>query len=188
MKQVFYFFTFLLIFAHPTFAQSVKEHKEVKKAFSEYLKAFQQKDFEGILDLIYPKLYELVSREKMKKALTSSYTKQIEFKNFKIKKVSKVIEHQSIKYASLECSGSMFVHLSDEEMEGADMVVKYFKSSFGESKVKKDLKNQRIIVETDILAMAILDPAYTGWMFIQLDSKDHPLFAKVIPKEVIDKF
>jgi len=146
---------------------------------------------DGVLDYLYPRVFELAPREQLRKAMMESFadtTMNLNFKNVGIDKVSSVLAVDEVKYALVDYHFTMSLKLLQEmDDAGLDFMLGIFKAKYGKKGVTMDRATQTILIDVTAEAYAINDPQYAGWKFLEKKDQYKNMVETWLPKRVLKK-
>ncbi|WP_298901001.1 hypothetical protein [uncultured Psychroserpens sp.] len=185
----------VVLFTLSGFAQSHKE--EITKNAETYYEYMTNQNFDGVLDYMYPKVFDKLSREQMKLGMEQMFNSpemKIEFVSNKVTDVSDKMDVEDITYAAVFYNSKMrmtFISEKDKPEEEQKSFLEFMsgimKTQFGETNVTSDLKTLSLLVNMDANMFAIKDPKYKGWKFIGNDDAMKELVDSIIPESIRTK-
>ena len=194
MKLLYVFLFFTLISASLS-AQSYKT--EIKTHAEDYYALLNTKDFDGILDYMYPKVFEMAPREQMKIGMQQMFNSKdmdIEFLSNTVERVTDTNKLDDKTYAAVFYNSKMKMTFtsekdkSKEEQKGfMDFIKTTMDTQFGAENVTLDLENLSLIINMDANMFAIKDPQYDEWKFIGNDDAMKQLVDSIIPEKIRTK-
>lgn len=183
-------FTFLFTFSG--LAQSNKE--TITKHAETYYTHLTNQNFDGILDYMYPQVFEIAPREQMKIGMQQMFNSpdmKIEFLSNEVTQVSHEKEVDGINYAAVFYNSKMkmtFLTEADNSAEDQKSFLEFMKvtmdSQFGAENVTSDLETMSLVINMDANMFAINDPKYKEWKFIGNDDAMKSLVDTIIPEVV----
>ncbi|MFT4780522.1 MAG: hypothetical protein ACJAZK_002965 [Psychroserpens sp.] len=183
---------FALLFTSASFAQS--HTAEITKNAQIYYDYMTAQNFDGVLDYMYPKVFEMAPRAQMKAGMEQMFSSpemKIEFISNDVTKVSEEKVVEKITYAAVFYNSKMkmtFVseqNKPEEDRKGfLDMMKSTMDSQFGAANVASDLKTMSLVINMDATMFAIKDPQYTGWKFLGNDDAMKMLVDSIVPESV----
>jgi hypothetical protein len=181
-----------LLFTVASFAQS--HTVEITKNAQTYYDYMTAKNFDAVLDYMYPKVFDMAPRAQMKAGMEQMFSSpdmKIEFVSNDITKVSEEKVVDDITYAAVFYNSKMkmtFVSELDkpqEERKGFfDIMKSTMDSQFGGENVTPDFKTMSLIVNMNATMFAIKNPQYTGWKFLGNDDAMKMLVDSIVPESV----
>nr|WP_321221198.1 hypothetical protein [uncultured Psychroserpens sp.] len=181
-----------LLISLSSFAQSHKA--EITKNAQTYYDYMTNQNFDGVLDYMYPKVFEMAPRAQMKAGMEQMFSSpdmKIEFLSNDVTKVSEEKVVEGITYAAVFYNSKMkmtFVSEQDKQEDDKKAFLEFMKvtmdSQFGEGNVTSDIKSMSLVINMDATMFAIKDPQYEGWKFIGNDDAMKQLVDSIIPESV----
>lgn len=188
------FFITLVITLLITFSSIAQSQAEITKHAETYYDHMTNQNFDGVLDYMYPKVFEMASREQMKagmEQMLNSKEMKIEFISNDVSRVTDDIELDGVTYALVFYSSKMkmtFVSEMEKPEEDRKGFLEFMKgtmeSQFGEGKVTSDLKTMSLVITMDSNMFAIKDPKYPVWKFIGNDDTMKQLVNTIVPEPI----
>ena len=185
----------VVLFTLSGFAQSYKE--EVTKNAETYYEYMTNQNFDGVLDYMYPKVFDKVPREQLKLGMEQMFNSpemKIEFVSNTVTDVSDKVEEEGISYAAVFYNSKMrmtFISEKDKPEEEQKSFLEFMsgimKTQFGEENVTSELKTVSLLVNMDANMFAIKDPKYKGWKFVGNDDAMKALVDSIIPENIRTK-
>ncbi|OUR98123.1 hypothetical protein A9Q86_13765 [Flavobacteriales bacterium 33_180_T64] len=182
----------MLCFTVSSFSQTYTE--EITKNAQIYYDYMTNQNFDGVLDYMYPKVFEMAPREQMKlgmEQMFSSPDMKIEFVSNDVTRVTDDTKVEGITYAVVFYNSKMkmtFLSELDKPEEEQKSFLGFMKvtmqTQFGEDNVISDQKAMSLVINMDATMFAIKDPKYTGWKFIGNDDTMKHLVNSIIPESV----
>jgi len=197
-KQNFYTMKHLLTLCltlFMTLSVVAQSHKEVIiKEAQTYYDYMTNQNFDGVLDYMYPKVFEMASRDQMKAGMEQMFSSpemKIEFLNNDVTSVSDKKEVEGVTYAAVYYNSKMkMTFLSElDKPEGdkktfIDFMKATMDTQFGVENVTSDVETMSLVINMDANMFAIKDPKYDGWKFIGNDDAMQVLVNSIIPESV----
>ncbi len=170
-------------------------HKTVlTKEANMYFEYMSNQNFDGVLDYMYPKIFESAPRESMKQGMEQMFNAEdmkIQFLSNNVTKITDQTEADGINYAAIFYDSTMkMTFLSElnqpkEEREGFLMFMKAtMESQFGEGNVTEEKEEMALIIKMSATMFAINDPQYDSWKFLGNDDAMKTLVSTIIPDRV----
>lgn len=191
MKSVFTLL-FTLLFTFSGISQSHKD--EITKHADTYYDYLTEQNFDGVLDYMYPKVFDMAPKEQMKAGMQQMFNSpdmKIEFVSNEVTHVSKEKEVEGITYAVVFFNSKMkmtFLSETDKPEEEQKGFLEFMKatmdSQFGAENVTSNPKTMSLVINLDANMFAIMDPAYKEWKFIGNDDAMKSLVDTIIPEVV----
>jgi hypothetical protein len=160
---------------------------------AEFLKANDDMDLDKVMDYVYPKVYDIVPKADLLKAMKDGFDNnevKIELDSLKIEKQHPVFEMENGSFSKMSYSMVMLMTFIDDDPnakveERNKMILATMEEKYGKGKVNFDEKGVlRIRVLNQMVA--VKDEYAKDWCFVNLKEED-PMIAKLFSKEVLDK-
>ena len=161
---------------------------EVREALDTYFKTTVDKDVDGMLDMIYPKLYEKATREQIKAAfdaLNNSPLYDVKFQDLKVGGLGEVLSEGDERFCKVNYSFVMGFTMQTEDPGTIDQFGNALKTQLGAEKVSWDEDANTYWVANITNMVAIAGPTYEGWKFIELKPEMQSL--NLIPESVLQR-
>ncbi|WP_026754431.1 hypothetical protein [Sediminibacter sp. Hel_I_10] len=182
----------ILFISITTQAQTYKT--DITKNAQTYYQYLTDQNFDGILDYMYPRVFELAPRQDMKAGMQQMFNSpdmQIEFLSNTVNRVTDSVQVDGLTYAIVFYNSKMkMTFVSEQNKPEADQkgFLDFMKttmdSQFGAGNVTSDLENMSLTINMDANMFAIKDPQYDGWKFIGNDDAMKKLVDSIIPLSV----
>jgi hypothetical protein len=195
--------TFLLatILIIGAYGQSTKD--EVKNTFHDYFNTVMQQENEKTLGYIYPKLFDIIPKEKMldimnkTKADTST---RVVLADPSITRISETTKIEATEYVVIQYTFKMTMTFSkspepdseeevdsepEEDSDPIDFTYEMFKEKYGERNVKIDRESNTLEANISNEMFGIRDPSYEDWKFLEKKESMKPILEKLLPKKVL---
>ena len=191
MKKIFFAVICLLTL---NLANSQDEKEAVKKASMDYFQHMVDQDFDGILDAMYPKVFEAVPKEQMKMGMQQMFSNpemKIEFISNDIKRVTDAKKVEDKTYRAVFYRSEMkmtFVSEQDKPEADRKSFLDFMKTTmdtqFGQENVTANAEDTSLNIVMNSNMFAIKAPSYEGWKFIGNDDNMKQLIDSIIPESV----
>lgn len=189
--KLLYLLPFLCL---PLFSPAQSETETaISKRLQEYYEANQQRDWETVVDMLYPPLLELSSREAMVQMFSDMEGNGmvINMNSFDTKSVSAPLEQEGERFAKVDYVSEISIQFTSEAFREPTMVERLrsnFDQEYGSENVQHDAETNTFTIQADKSLLAIKQAGETSlWTFIEMDN-DNPTVGKLIPQPVIDHF
>jgi len=190
--------TSLLIFALTTMiiiGTNGQSDIEVKTTFHDYFTTVMQQENEKTLDYIYPKLFDLIPKDRMLEMMNKTKadtTTRVSLVSPSVTRISEVTKVGGTDYVLIQYTFQMTMTFTlaknedgEEETEPFDFTAEVLKEKYGKKNVTEDRENNTLKANVSNEMFAIRDPAYTGWKFLEKKENMQPILSKLLPKEVL---
>ncbi|MEY8849377.1 hypothetical protein AB9K26_11205 [Psychroserpens sp. XS_ASV72] len=162
-----------------------------------YFEYMTNQNFDGVLDYMYPKVFDMAPRSQMKLGMEQMFNAEgmkIAFLSNDVTNVSDLIDFEGKNYALINYNSKMkMTFLSEQNQPEEDQkgFLTFMKATmetqFGEGNVTDELETMSLIVNMDATMYAIKDPNYEGWKLLGNDDAMKTLVDTIIPEEVKSK-
>ncbi len=156
-----------------------------------YFQANEEKDFDTILDMVYPKLFDMVPREMVKEQFAAMKGQGMDFRIYDmgVDSLSAPFVHESEQFVEVGYSHRMDMVMTDSSSQAAaPTMLGLFQAQYGEDKVTYDESAYtfRIQLAKTMLAIAPIDSR--KWMFIDFQRDKPALLSMLFPEKVVQHF
>ena len=184
-----------MLLALSSFGQNDKI--EIRKTFEEYSHAFKQKNYEKVVNFLYPKIFEYIPKDLMLKGLKNMESDPgtiTTMDSFSVTNISEIFQWNGIKYALINYRFKMTIvenpeksESKEDEFDVMDAMYKMLILMYGKENVVFDKENNKFEINGAGKMYAIYDPAYKGWKFIEKKDKSKSMLLMILPEEVLEK-
>ncbi len=141
----------LLATSFSAFAQSAGKD-EIQSSLNKYFQYNQEQDLDGIMEMVNPKLFNLISKEQMKQTLQMTFANpqfKIEMSDFKAGEISDLYESNGEKFAVVEYNHKMNFNFPEPNPETVNTMKQALSGQSGINgvEVSEDMKNMSSSVE-----------------------------------------
>lgn len=188
------FITTLLFALVLTLNGAAQSQDEITKHAETYYEFIANQNFDGVLDYMYPKVFDMASRDQMKTSMEQMFNSKdmkIEFLSNKVNRVTDETKADGVTYAAVFYNSKMkmtFLSEMDKPAEDKKLFLDFMKTTmdtqFGEENVTSDLKAMALVINMNSNMFAIKDPKYTGWKFIGNDDAMKQVVNSIVPENV----
>ena len=217
MRKIVFAFTVFLFCACSSSKKKTPgtgSDKALEQRLAEFLKVNDEMNLDKVMDYIYPKLFTIVDRADVKKAMklgTDNEKVKIEIDSLKVDSLYPVFQMGKASYAKIRYSMIMLMdfHTPDDSVVkqnppskntgtehpiGLDaypapqktLIVSLLAQQYGKMNVSLDNKTGLIRVRTSNPMVAVKDEYAKEWCFVNLKEED-PFNKKIFSTEVLDK-
>ena len=156
---------------------------------SNYFKAFNQEDWEGVIDMVYPKLFDLISKDQMIQLFIQikemGMDMKLELKQ--VDKISEIINYENSRFCRVYYNGMLTIGISGAMLENKDQLKESFIAAYGLENVKYDSINEQFDVNAKKSMMAIASIDSNNWTYMEYNEQQEEMLYQLIPKEVLDQ-
>lgn len=152
-----------------------------------YLKAFNEKDWDGVIEKIYPKLFDLVNKEQMidtfKSFETMGLYMTVQFTN--IDNITPIVYFENLEYCRVYYNGIAKLKINSASLKNKNQLYKNLVSTYGTNNIKFDKENNTFILNITKSMIAISEKGTNSWKYIEYNEQNNKVFLKLIPEEVL---
>lgn len=167
-------------------AQELKE--EIRTATKEYIKMNQTLDVDGIMEKIYPKIFDIVPKEAFKqqyKQLFESEEMEVGFGSFSITEIlDKTVEHEEEIFGVARYAFEMTMKFADNSAD--ENILAAFQMQYGEERVAYDKETSTFTLNMDSEMFAIKSDG--NWYFLENKPELEMIIGQLIPDAVREAF
>lgn len=186
--------TALLLMCMPFFsiAQSDARKAAISEKLDQFFQATQEKEWDQVLDLTYPKLFNLVPREQMLGLFQNMEAEGMSFEmsNMKISEIYGAEDFEGETFSAVDYALQMKIILKGDSFndQAMDFMKTSFETTYGADKVKTDRENKTFTIQAEKTLFAIADKGTDNWHFIEKNAEQMVILEQIIDKEVLSKF
>ncbi len=186
-------FITLILLATWSIAGLSQSRAGLEKTLDRYMEASVNKDWEAIMDMVYPKLFDIVSREMMIETFKSldGQDMAFSFEKMEVKEISDLFTHESEVFARIDYTGKMSITLLSEDYKSEDvmeMMLSGFQAQYGEEHVSVDPAEHTFHIDMTKSMFAIADEGGEAWRFLENNTGQEAVLQSLIPQAVRDQF
>lgn len=182
---------FCTLIINSGFAQSEDAIRKGFKQYQDYLKAG---DYEKSMDLVYPKLFDLVPKATLLQIIESTFNNpslEIVMGDGKILEIGKAqkVNGEYFSFISYESVLKMKANASGEaEQEAMNAQLKTgFEKNYGAENVSFDEKTGFFTIKVKEQALAISANGKDSWTFLTLQKNQLTLMEQILPAEILEQ-
>lgn len=185
--------SFLLLLACCQPLLSAQDNQAITGRLGEYFEATKAKDWQKVVDMVYPKLFTLVDKSEMVQMFQDMEGNGMEFQmgEFEIRAISEVASHQGERFALVDYVAVMnirFTSQADRDPEVQALLQVNFEQHYGAENVRYQPEDNSFEIRAEKAMFAISDEGSQAWAFIESDSANEALIGAIIPDEIKEKF
>lgn len=162
----------------------------ITERLNQYFQATEAQDWGRVVDLLYPRLFELAPKEEMRQTMADMNGNGIslEMSGFEIKRISAPLEHEEERFAKVDYSGKMRIKFTSEAYQTPEMVgaiTDNFKASYGPGQVRYEIETGIFHIGVNKSMYAIAQSGTTEWYFIDTEG-EAGMMEQIIPAAVLE--
>jgi hypothetical protein len=170
--------------------QAQSANAEIKSEFNKYWEYFEGKDFDKMLDMIHPGLFELVPKSMMLEITEQTFNSdsmEMRVSNNQIKGITEINKIEGVQYAKVEYGYILGMKFGEvQDAEEADFMVMMLEMQFGEGNVA--FSDGFYDITMDSKMVAINDPEFGSWKFLEVTQEQMMLLENLVPAEILSEF
>lgn len=175
------------------FSPHTGDHRqEIQETLDIYFQANLNKDYDKILDMIYPRLFEIVSKEEMLGLFKQMESEGIDYsiKGAETTSISNRVVHNGEQYALVKYVLDIGIRFTGEEYNAPQvrsMMLGTFKAQYGQDRVQLDESTNTFWIKADNEMYAIAPAGGKEWKFLEKKPGMEAFVGDFVPKEVSDQ-
>jgi hypothetical protein len=178
---------FSLIAILTSCGQNNNLNKRFQKDIIKYREACNDKDWDKVIDMIYPKLFDSLSKPQMTLffMLAESIGPKTVLEFNRIDSLSDIFVNGNEKYCRIYYSGLLKFNIGgDISSKDVDQLKKNCEDKYGAKNFQFDEKQHLFIIKSDQSMIAISDKDKNDWKYVEYSGAMKQMFIKIIPEEV----
>lgn len=188
MSKTFLFF--LLFISIVSCSQEKSVDSNIKNDLQKYLEAIQNKKIDEAIDCIYPKFFELVSKEQQKQILESTYNNpKLEFflKKFQIDSIKIPEKIGSESFTTVYYTFNINLKLGRDLIQKQSILQQGLAGKFGSENVRYEEKNQMFHILGTKKAIGVSQNDKTNWKFVVIEDEYKPFLINILPEKILNE-
>lgn len=188
-----YFLLFTICLLSKTFCAQTLDtitENQIRAKLDTYFVATDAKDWDTVLDMIYPKLFELAPRESVRQQFVSLEDDGMGFNFFDvvIGHMTDPVDFEQESFILLDYEHKMGITLIDTSMQAAaTAMLSIFRGQYGEDNVSYDESKYTFTVQVAKKMLAVSPIDTSDWRFVDIDPKKPVVLTMLVPEEVRKK-
>jgi hypothetical protein len=169
------------------------DNNDLKSEFtadiSNYLDTFNKGDWDGVINMMYPKLFDIITKEQMIQTFNQMEEMGMEMKTDfdKIEKISKVINYENSKFCRVYYNGGLTIKISGVMLENKEQLKQSFIGTYGLDNVKYDDTNNKFDINAKKSMIAISNIDSNKWTYIEYNDQQDEVLKQLIPEKVLEQ-
>jgi hypothetical protein len=163
--------------------------EEIKSKLNLYLGKVVDGDYEGMMDILYPKLFEIASREQLLEVFKSVFEGEemkITFANREILKVyDNMVEMEDRLHALVDYNVEMSMSLKGAMIESELEMLLDMEEDFGKENVTYDKDEHTFVIKMKNQMIAIKEN--DKWYFLENKKEQIPILKSILGSEILSK-
>lgn len=179
----------LLLFILGLSARGQADAGAIQGRLHEYFKATEAKDWNKVVDMVYPKLFNLVEKEAMVQLFADMEGNGMEFrmKDFQVHKISETVAHEGERFALVGYSAGMNIRFTSAAYQDSSMVSilqASFAATYGDGNVRYNKEDNSFDIQAEKTMFAIAPEGSGEWAFMENNPGQEGLPGALIPEAV----
>lgn len=192
MKKLFILSLLFAFVATPLLSQTTFQNA-INDRLNLYFQATKEKRWNDLIELIYPKLFEKVTKEEMITLFEDMEGNgiQLNMEDFNATRISDVMQHEAEQFALVDYNAKMIIQFTSQADKAPEMVEIFrnsFNNTYGEENVIYHAENNSFELSVKKSMFAIADAEKNNWTFIESDATQNAMLGELIPKAVLQHF
>jgi hypothetical protein len=198
MKQIWVVFAVLFMVACKDSGKKEEKTAEtgnsLEQRLAEFMEVNDNMDLDKVLDYSYPKLFTIVPRADLEKAMKDGFNNEevkVELDSLQVIKVHPIFEEGKGSYAKVDYSMVMIMKFKQDSAatdnsETNEMIRASMAQKYGEENVTMDNATGILRIRMTTPLVAAKDEHSKDWTFVNLKEED-AMINKLFSKEILDK-
>lgn len=155
-----------------------------------YFGYMNDRDWENMLSMTNPRLFEVVPKETMINMFKSLYESGLEMKVDDITPISlsNVVKYEKESYCKIKYQGVLTMTLSQTLMSNIEMFKTELYKTYSEESITIDLQKNQIKIDAEKFIIAMTSDDEKTWNYFELQEGQEEMLSKLIPSEVLVQF
>ena len=192
MKKLFILSLLFAFIASPLLSQTTSQNT-INDRLNLYFQATKEKRWNDLIELIYPKLFEKLTKEEMVTLFEDMEGNgiQLNMEDFNATNISEVLQHGSEQFALVDYNAKMIIQFTSQVDRAPEMVEVFrnsFNNTYGENNVVYHAENNSFELQVKKSMFAIADVEKNNWTFIESDATQNAMLGELIPEAVMQHF
>lgn len=169
-------------------AQS-KESKQIRTQLEVYFQSTQNKNWEGVMDQVYPKIFDNTPREQIIAMFNDMENRgmKMDFNRFEIVSISEVKKSDTEKFALVFYLSEFSIEFLGEEYHTAEvmsMMEESFYNNYGRENVEYNPAEYLFKIKANKKIFAVANKKTNDWKFIEYTADNASKMDLFIPAEI----
>jgi hypothetical protein len=155
-----------------------------------YSQAYNNRNWEKVADMIYPKLFTFTTREEMIKTMSKldSVGLKMNFNVKSIEKISEIIPSGNEKFCRIDYKSLMLITVEPIQLPNLDLYKESFEKTFGKENIKYDDNKKLFTINAHQTMIAVSDKKSDTWKYVEFNSGQADyMTTQLIPEDVLKK-
>ena len=154
---------------------------------SSYFDAVNKGNWDAVINMIYPKLFDLITKEQMIKSFNQLDEMGMDLKTDfnKIEKISEVINYENSKFCRVYYNARFTIKISGVMIENKDQLGQSFIAYYGAENIKYDDTNSKFEIKAKKSMIAVSKTNSNEWSYIEYNEPEEEILKQLIPEKVL---
>lgn len=185
--------TFSMIFGGCSSPTTQVENSELLSKFDQDLDTYfgymNTRDWENMLSMTNPRLFEIVPKQTMVDMFRSLYESGMEMRVEETTPTSfsTIVEDNGDQYCKVMYEGVLTMTLSQTLMANIEMFKTELYKTYSPEEVLIDLEKNQIIIDSEKEIIAMSSDNQQTWSYFELQEGQEQMLSKLIPPSVLEK-
>ena len=162
----------------------------IREKAETYLQATENADWEGVVDMLYPKLFTLSPREAMINTFKNMEGEgmKIRIHDTAISSISDINTYEEEQYAFVKYSMIMDMQLTGEAFQEESiigMLKNQFEGTYGAENVRFEQESNTFVINADNTMIALAPKNSTDWKFLEYKVEMEPMLTQILGEGVV---
>ncbi len=158
----------------------------IQQRLNEYFEATKSKDWDKTVNLLYPKLFSLVSKEDMVQMFRDMEGNGVEFemKGFELLRISDTVNYAGESFALIGYSARMNIRFTSQSYQEASVleaIRQNYEATYGAENVHFRAENNSFGIRSEKAMFAIAPEGSSEWTFMESEPGQESLLRSMIP-------
>lgn len=176
-----------------SFTGEAQADTSLKARLDSFLVFTEAMNIDAALDLTYPRLFTIISRDDMKKELSNTQERddvKIRLDSLRLDTIFPVFQFEKGSYSRIVYTMNMYMQMLDEaaieDEEEINQMIRIFELQHGEGNVTYNKEKKEIRLHIRSSMIAIRDEVSPQWTFLNLEA-DSPLTGILFGDKLLEK-
>jgi hypothetical protein len=147
-------------------------------------------DWDGMTDMMYPKIFTLSSKEQVKAQMKQMEDMGINITgtNTKVAKISDIIRYGKEKFCEVSYKSDLKIKISGQATEMITLLEGQFKQVYGSDNVVLDEENSQFLVDANKSMIAVASIDKNDWAYFEFNTNEPKILELLLPDDVQNYF
>ncbi|MEM7161217.1 MAG: hypothetical protein AAF487_02140 [Bacteroidota bacterium] len=181
------------IYFSESFENTTVQESDLMKKFDldirNYLDAFNKGKWNEVMEMIYPKLFDFITRDQMTQAFNQMEDMGMELKTDfnKIERISGLTEAEGKEFCRVYYDSDISVKISGNMLDAKDQLTQGFVEIYGKENVKYVGDKKTFNIKAKKSMIAISEKNFNDWSYIKYNVSQEELLKQLIPEKALEQ-